>query len=307
MAPLAFASSFSGASLKAPPASRSYNTPRCEMRSDAVAPKISIIDTGSDGTSKVNIEWVVVPPNTADAFTVAGNSALAVSLRSKINTPALPGAPVPCPPGVAPADFYFPKDTRNLAPVIEFEYNQSISVGYESINPAVSGITANCVESTAFWKQPEYKYSAPEGESSSTAQETLSTTLYEKYYPSNIRNLAPVISMKRPMGDWDPSSFVEVATEFVSLDTERAAKVSVSTGQDAGAATAQKYYGDKMYMAPDIFIRVAQTPRLELSMMEVAEPLKEAMTMLGREPEPKPIAQPEPVATEPVATPEADE
>lgn len=146
-------------------------------------------------------------------------------------------------------------------------------------------MSANSVESVAFWKQPIYKYSAPEETSSTPAQETISTVKFEKYFPSNVRNFAPMINMKLPMGDWDPSCYLEVGSEFVSLSVDLAQKVSVSTGLDspsiASSAIAEKYFGEGMYVAPDIVIRRAQTPRVDIEMKEVPEPLAEAEAMLG--------------------------
>lgn len=282
MAPLAFTTPFSGAVLNAR-SPRSYNTPRCEMASDSVAPKITLFNTGSDATSKVQVEWTVTPPNTADAFTVVANSALAISMRSKTTAPALPSAPAVCPPGVAPADFYFPKETRNLAPVVSLAYNESISVSYDKINPVVGGVAADSVESVAFWKTPSYKYSAPDA-APPQQQETISTAKFEAYFPSKVRNFAPAISMKPPAGDWDNSAFLQVGSEFVPLSADTARQLSIDIGQDApsprAAATVEKYFGDRIHMAPDISVQLKYS-RVEFCLKEVPEPSEEAAAILA--------------------------
>lgn len=259
---------------------------------DSMAPKINLVNTGSDATSKLKVEWEVVPPNTADAISVEANVALNISLRSfqrSPSLPALPSATEPCPPGTAPKDFYFPSATRNLAPVISLAYNESISVSYDNINPVVGGVSANAPESIAFWKTPVYKYSAPDTAETSVP-ETLSTKAYESYFPTKVRNLAPKIIMKKPAGDWDISAFLEVSSEFVSLNADLARELSESVatnGEDpsiAAAATVTKYFGDEFRsMAPQITIDQS-LQKVEFYLSEVKSSAAEATAILDAAP-----------------------
>lgn len=281
----AFASPFTGTALRQSRSSRSFVTPRCEM-GDSIAPKISLKDTKFDGTSSVTVQWDAIPPNTSDAISIASNMALAVSLRSKTNRPSLPGVTGAPPSGVSPADFYFPKDSRNKAPVISFEHNESISVSYDTIDAKAGGVSANSVESIAFWKQGATKsYGAPDV--SSDVPETLETSLYEKYFPSNIRNLAPFIRMKAPAGDWDNSAYIEYGTEFVGFNPELSLGLVLPEGEDtkdgpapAAVSVVEKYYGEgKLHMAPEIDI--VPDVKVAFRMSEVQEPVAKAAEILS--------------------------
>lgn len=273
MASLTFVSSFTGASItsKHVTSKKSFPTTRCEM-GDSIAPKISIKDTGNPATSSVNFLMQKVLPNTSEATSITGNMSLYVSLRSRINSPALTPTETTTPPaGVSPADYYFPKETRNLAPVISFEYNKSIGVQYNPINPSVGGIEANSVDTIAFWKPKDYKYSAPEN-ADQDEPEVISTAEFEKYYPSRIRNRAPFIQMKKPAGDWDTTAYIKIGSEVVSFNEMLARKLSVKAEDGepslAASSTIAKYYNDDFInKAPEIVIVPGE--RVEFGLEEV--------------------------------------
>lgn len=256
---------------------------------DSMAPKITLVNTGSDATSKLKVHWEVVPPNTADAISTEANVAFNLSLRSQQRTPSLPSATETCPPGTEPKDFYFPSTTRNLAPVISFEYNESISISYDKINPSVAGVSACAPDSIAFWKAPNYKYSAPDAPEA-PMPEIISTEPFEAYFPTRVRNVAPMINMKKPAGDWDKSAFLEVGNEFVALSGDLARELSASVKANAedpslaAAAFVATYFGDDVRsMAPQITID-RTLPMVEFCMSEVKANTKDAAAILAAAP-----------------------
>eukprot|EP00177_Eucheuma_denticulatum_P000129 GFKZ01000230.1.p1 GENE.GFKZ01000230.1~~GFKZ01000230.1.p1 ORF type:complete len:290 (+),score=42.98 GFKZ01000230.1:335-1204(+) len=281
----AFATPFTGVSPARLRPSLASSVPRCAM-GDSLAPEISITDTKSDQTSKLAVSMVPVPPRISDAVSIQANVALFLSLKSKINVPSpSPASTTPPPANVSPSDLYFPVATRNQAPTIEFPDNAAISVKYEKIDSSVAGVTADSVDSIAFWKKPAFKYDAPPASDSAEA-ECLSTALYEKYYPSKIRNLAPVISMNPP-GPFDTITepYLKVSTAFVPLNTEAAREISVERPPEdsslKAAAVIAKYYSDDViYKAPQILIN-RQKEQVEFSLAEVPEPVTEAEKILA--------------------------
>lgn len=259
--------------------------PRCAM-GDSLAPVISITDTKSDQTSKLSVSMLPVSPNTSDAISIQANVALFLSLKSKVNVPgSAPASTTPPPVTASPPEYYFPPSLRNKAPVIEFPGNAAIAVKYEKIDSSIGGVTADSVDSIAFWKKPSYKYDAPSA-SDPAQPEILSTALYEKYFPSNIRNLAPAISMKPP-GPFDrvAEPYLKVSTEFVPLDTQAAREISVQKppadpSLKAAAVIAKYYSDDVIYKAPQIVIN-RQKEQVEFGLAEVPEPLAEAEKILA--------------------------
>lgn len=187
----AFASSFSGLVLK----QKCASLPVCRTRAamgDNLAPVIKIRDTKWDGTSSVSVAMEPVQASNAAAVGVAGNAAFGATMRRR-KPPAttLPtGAPSSPPPGVTPKDFYFPLSTRNEAPVISFPTSDSVAISFDTINPVISGATANSPDSVAFWKKPSFKYSAPDAPEVVPGAEVISTARFEAYYPSKYVLLA---------------------------------------------------------------------------------------------------------------------
>lgn len=224
---------------------------------DSIAPKITLTDTKDAATSKVSIVWEKLAPKDAMAVDVTANTALAASLKSVSKVVgALPTTTAPPPPSVAPADHYFPSGVRNIAPVISLT-DDKVAVSMSEINPKVGGISANAPESVAFWKAKSYKYSAPPTPDS-VAPETISTELFESFIPSSRRNIAPVITMKKPAGDWDTTAYVTIGSEYVGFSTELAQKLKVKlTEEDVdlrAAAVVEKYFGEKPSAAPVVEI-----------------------------------------------------
>lgn len=252
---------------------------------DSVAPAIKLKDTKFDGTSSVTIQWEEIPPNVSTAQSVEANTALYVALRSRIAPPTALPPTESLPEDASPVDFYFPTHSRNEAPVISFEYDQSISVSYDTINPQIGGVSANSVESVAFWKETPHKWTAPPT-TASPAPETISTALFEKYYPSNVRNRAPMIRMKKPAGDWDTSAYLQVGSEFLDLNVEAAKELVIDKTSDlpspAGSAAVAKYFDEeRLHKAPEIVI--VKDEKVEISMVEVSEPTSLARIMLSGE------------------------
>lgn len=230
---------------------------RCSMASDSVAPKIIVNDTKSEKTNALSLSMEPIPPNESAAVSVLGNTALALTLKGHLTShPETPTEHHSPPSGTAPADFYFPKSTRNEAPTIVIGDDHSLSVDYVAIESVVAGISSNVVDSPAFWKKKEYKWSAPAGSGETSAPESLSTTLYEKYYPSNIRNLAPYFNIKAPAGDWDKSAYLDYGTEYVGFNGEAqrmvAAQLSGRNGSDDDQY--KNYSGPELNKAPVISV-----------------------------------------------------
>lgn len=216
-----------------------------------------------------------IAPDTATATEIAGNMALVATLQNSARVTSAPTASKgPCPEGVAPKDFYFPPELRNEAPVIEVEYNSSVSVQYKTIEQVVSGTSSNASDSVAFWKQPSYKYEAPDTSDTSDKVEVLDTTLYEAYFPTKIRNVAPKIEMRSPAFEGDTTGYFMLDSEYVELNSELAQKLSVSAPEDEPAlnasATVAKYFGKDMHYAPSILI--TEEERVEFGLAEVALP-----------------------------------
>ncbi|CDF37131.1 unnamed protein product [Chondrus crispus] len=283
----AFTTSFAGLSLALPNAS-SHRTPRCSM-GDSIAPKIVVVNTGNEQTSRLTLEWAAIPPKTGDATSVLANTALKIALRSISKVASSPAPVQPCPPSVTPKNFYFPPETRNMAPVISMTANESISVAVESINPSVANVKANSPDSVAFWKTPTYKYSAPDADEP-VKPEVLSTELYEAYFPTKIRNLAPKISMRPPAGDWDKTAYLILDKEFVALNPDLARQLTVKPDDESGpapsaSATVEKFFGGEfMSKAPQISID-QDIPKVEFSLGDIspsAETVSAVFAEVGR-------------------------
>ncbi|GAB0492243.1 hypothetical protein MMPV_003504 [Pyropia vietnamensis] len=219
-----------------------------------------------DGTAKVGLSMKPVGLDTATAQTILGNMALFAALKSRtrLATSAAVAAVRESPTGPAggtPKDVYFPMSTRNQAPVISFgKDNDSISVAYTAINPVVGGVAANSADGVAFWKNKTYKYEAPATPDAAPAPEVLSTAAYERYFPTKIRNRAPVISMRPPAGPWDTTAYLTVGSEVVQLNASAARQLTVDKpAEDAanvrGSVVAEKNFGgDRANVAPVIEI-----------------------------------------------------
>lgn len=263
---LTFVTSFAGAGLGAKRTSRDVRhiSPRCAM-GDSIAPKITLVNTGNDGTSKLIVQWETIAPKDSLAVEVTGNSALTAALKSKLSLSALPAvSKSAAPAGVSPVDYYFPKGKRNIAPVITLDYDSKIAVSMDEINPVIGGIAANSADkaSTAFWKAKTYKYSAPETPGPvAQGADPISTALFEKYFPSSRRNLAPSISIKAPAGDWDTSAYLQVGSEYVNFNAGmmRMLKVKIEDEEAdlRAAAIVEKYFGKNPSVAPMIEINEA--------------------------------------------------
>lgn len=221
-----------------------------------------------DGTAKVGLSMAPVGLDTATAQTILGNMALFAALKSRtrLGTFAAEAAVRESPTGPAggaPKDVYFPASTRNQAPVISFGAdNDSISVAYTPINPVVGGVAANSSDSVAFWKTKTYKYAAPPTPEADApaAPEVLETAAYERYFPTKIRNRAPVISMRPPAGPWDTTAYLTVGSEVVQLNASAARQLTVDApAADAanvrGSVASEKNFGgDRANVAPVIEI-----------------------------------------------------
>lgn len=248
-----FVSSFAGAALSARTAT-SPLTPRCAMQGDFEAPKIAVIPgpTKADGTvdeasCKLKVYWETVASPLVAAGTVTGNSALLASLKpgTATGSPTVRSAK---PDGVAPADWYFPKDMRDKAPVISMEYNSKVSVSFDEINPLVGGTSAK--PSVAFWKQKTYKYTEADlpAPNASTA-DPIETAAFEKYFPTSRRYFAPGIEMRPPTSESDSTAYLIVKNEYVRINAAAARALDLP-GQDAndaepaGVMTGRSYFGD---------------------------------------------------------------
>lgn len=274
----AFATSFTGLSLSnafSRNACSAFASPSASM-GDSIAPVIKIKDTKWDGTSSVAVSMEKIATSEAAAVGIAGNSALGATLRRRSPAASAPdNAASVVPPGTAPKDFYFPSSTRNEAPVIEISPN-SISVGYEKINPTIGGVAANSSDSVAFWKETPFKYTAPDAPEVVDGAEVISTAAFEMYFPTKIRNRAPEISIKRPVSDEDPTGgFIEVGSALIGLNVDLAREVSVSSKDDipaaAGSAVVAKYFpADRMGKAP--VVAIEPNTSVVVGMEEVAAP-----------------------------------
>jgi len=233
-----------------------------------------------DGTAKVGLSMAPVGLDTTMAQTILANMSLFAALKSRTRlAPSAAAAAARESPtgsaGSAPKDVYFPVATRNQAPVISFgAANDSISVAYTAINPVVGGQAANSSDSVAFWKTKTYKYEAPStpAADAAAAPEVLETAAYERYFPTKIRNRAPVISMRPPAGPWDTSAYLTVGSEVVALNSSAARQVSVQTSHEdadvrASVAVQKNFGGDRANKAPVIEIEEGS---VTLSMEEVA-------------------------------------
>lgn len=218
--------------------------------------------------------------DTATAQTILGNMALFTALksRSRLGTSAAAAAVRESPTGPAggaPKDVYFPTSTRNQAPVISFGANDCISVAYAAVNPVVGGVAANSPDSVAFWKAKAYKYEAPPSPpaDAAAAPEVLETAAYERYFPTKIRNRAPVISMRPPAGPWDTTAYLTVGSEVVPLNASAARQLTVgkppadAANVRGSVASTKNFGGDRANVAPVIEIG---DESVSLSMQAVA-------------------------------------
>lgn len=261
---------------------------RCEM-GDSVAPKIRLVDTKSDATSKIFIEWETLYPNASEAVTVTSNTALNIALRSRTRGPSSAGAtmPLPVPEGMSAADFYFPKEYRNSAPFIDLASRNSISVEMKFVNPTCGGYEANEAGSTAFWKKrtPESDYTPPESVATNQEyDEPLNSEEYERYFPTKVRNRAPVINMRGPTEAWRKMpAFLEVGNSYVKLNTKLASQLTVTKEGDEpdvrASATVAKYFEKDMHYAPDISIQGDE--QVSFGLTEVPLPMSEASRILA--------------------------
>lgn len=283
MLTLAFASSFSGLSLVNPIASRAplSNDPVHAKMGDSLAPVVRIKDTRWDGTSSISVSFESIAPAKAAAVAVAGNAALGATLRRRSpgSGNLLPGNSAP-PAGVAPKDFYFPLSTRNTAPVISFTAD-SLSVSYDTINPSVTGATANSPDSVAFWKKKPYKYAAPDAPELVDGWEVIETALFENYFPTRMRNCAPKIEIVAPFSGMGGS--VSVQCERVGLNTSLARNMKVPRDSaeptTAGASATAKYFpSGKIDQAPKIEIT---EDSVSFGMETAGLPIEEAKKLLA--------------------------
>lgn len=246
---------------------------------DSQAPVIAITDTKSDQTSKVAVSWSSIAPKVSEAISVTSNTALNVSLRSRSRALPTSAPEVPaCPPDTSPADFYFPKASRNSAPFIDLVDNESISVDYKAVNTVVGGTSSNSTDSPAFWKAKQYKWvsSAPAAPAATTP-ETMDTSLFEKYIPSSRRNIAPVIKIKAPAGPWDEvGGYVMYDFEQIDFNPAIAAQLPVKAPSDAPALAASavvaKYFPESyLNKAPAIDISGEESVGVAMTDVEVSE------------------------------------
>eukprot|EP00170_Pyropia_yezoensis_P006490 contig_26483_g6511 len=88
----------------------------------------------------------------------------------------------------------------------------------------------------------------------------LETAAYERYFPTKIRNRAPVISMRPPAGPWDTTAYLTVGSEVVQLNASAARQLTVDApAADAanvrGSVASEKNFGgDRANVAPVIEI-----------------------------------------------------
>ena len=239
---------------------------------DSVAPDIKIVDTKFDGTSSVSVDFKPIPVNLSESQGLMANSALKVTLASlKMRNQGTPTQPT----GM---------QSDNIAPVITFDGTTGISVAFEPIEAKVADVSST--SSVPFWKAATYKWTNTSvADSSPEPPETLSTSEYEKYFPSDIRNKAPVITMKKPAGDWDKTAYLTLASEFIPFRTELAASLNVKPPEDeeevsfTGSAAVAKFFPeDRLNKAPEITIEPGV--KVEFSCITVAEPTELAKTLL---------------------------
>lgn len=255
---------------------------------DSVAPVISINDTKSDQTSKVTVEFQPVAPKTSQAISVTANSALSVALKSKLAKPSLPAPDVPTrDPSLSPTDYFFPLSMRNTAPFIQLVDNESISVKYEKVEGKVGNQSSNSVGSPAFWKQKQYKWvsdvdtssgiPAPTSAATAFKPDDIDSKLFEKYFPSSIRNVAPFIEIRPPAGPWDTvSGYIRYGTEYVNFNPELSYGLTVGRSKDEGSikacAAISKYFeGEFLNKAPVIEIKEGESVTIGWALTEPQE------------------------------------
>lgn len=121
---------------------------------DYKAPKIRIRPGANEAECFLNVTWEVVASPDSAAVEIGSNQALLASLMPGDGTTTETEKAKPLPPGKDPADWYYPKPMRDMAPVITMDGDSKVSVCFEEINPLVGGVSANAAKkaSIAFWK-----------------------------------------------------------------------------------------------------------------------------------------------------------
>lgn len=258
----AFVTSFTGKVLSTSTNSHGlHSVPRCAM-GDSIAPVITLKQKALEYQNSANISFEVISKNVAAADAIKSNAALSESLRNRTTSHVLPSPTTSKKSGptsgISPSDYYFPTGTRNQAPMISFNAEDlSLSVKYAPVETIVAGASSTKLP---FWKQTAPKnYGSPSGEQNGF--ESLTTEQYERYFPSNIRNRAPVITMLSPTDvKWNEKPYIQVGTEIVGFNPKLNQMVTLPSDEGtysllAAASTISKYYDeDSINMAPKIDI-----------------------------------------------------
>lgn len=293
----AFVSSFCGTSVQnARTSAGAFATPRCAMASDSVAPKIVINKTNFEPHNVVSVVYEPVYPSLSVAESIASNSALLATLKKK-RPATLPSSSTTTPTtspftsSSSPADVYYPSSVRNQAPFITFGADNSLSVAYEIVEAEVAGVSSTA--SVPFWEAKTYKWASSSSTSEADEEEfeTIDTTLFEKYFPSDVRNRAPYINIVH--GGYRKDSLT-VGSEFVKFNPKLSSMLELPTlGKGEvdqpstelnmllnGAATIAKFFPDaRLNKAPKIVIVPDES--VTFSMEDVSVTDEEAAEVAG--------------------------
>lgn len=274
------------------------------MRRDNLAPVITVKDTKTDQLSRIGLSMSPIVLDEATAAALLEKVALTATIsRKKGSQQSAIASSSTTQKAVADESVRdtvrrcFPDKYRGLAPVVSVEEN-GVGVRWERIVKVVGGVesgdsggleegagasSGGATKSVPFWKKTELKWAKMAAQSSAeTGQEpeVIETERFEKYFPTRIRNRAPMIRMRAPNGENDRTAFLEVGSEFVGLSESLARRVQIpgrdqNEPQTTAAATVEKYFGgNKMNKAPVIDIEKDRSVVFE--MKEITRNAEEA-------------------------------
>lgn len=236
------------------------------MASDSVAPKIVINETDFEPHNSLSVVYETVYPSLSKADSVASNAALLATLKKKrpATLPATTStAPISSSSTPSPVDAFYPSSVRNQAPFISFGADNSLSVAYEIVEAEVAGESSTA--SVPFWEEKTYKWApSPSTTAEEEEYETIDTELFEKYFPSDIRNRAPYIHIVH--GGYRKDS-ITVGSEFVKFNPKLSSMLELPTLKgdedepaetnmllNSAAAIAKYFPESRIYKAPKIVI-----------------------------------------------------
>lgn len=168
-------------------------------------------------------------------------------------------------------DEFYPSSTRNQAPFISFGTDNSLSVAYNIVETEVAGVSSTA--STPFWEQKSYKWTSSDDDGKEQEEfETIDTSLFEMYFPSDVRNRAPYINIVHGSVHKDS---VTVGSEFVGFNSQLSRMLELPKETDLpfnGAATVAKFFpDDRLNKAPKIVIESDLSVQFSLEDVTVTE------------------------------------